>query len=783
MNRPVMFRKMPRWLMPAMLVFAFLSGSALAQLSQLKQAIDAPPKEQAAAPEKSEDTRKRLEQWQKEARETLARLDGSAANSTLPEGISTTEVNERRRDLEQMVLITGTALREFPAGEQAAKALERARAEDAEWTGFNESPPYSILLLDDLLNERSAVVAKRRTHEAAMATMDNLRGRLINEVKAAEERSNAALAAVQNAAENQSEAAKWRLEAARTKVRLLAARAGYFQAATDALKNRIAAASAELALVDRKIAVVKPEAVFSEEDLAKVEANCKDRKKALQQEIAAVPKRLQSALAARSKAQTLLDDLLAKPDGERDPQALDLARFRLEVTEGRVESLQSVNEALEGLVMIEDFALQAYQDRRTIHDAKDPGERDKALESLSALAERYRLWLNVLNNELATCGADLSKIEARATSIMAGDPRFELLNEQRAARSEKLAMLQRVHQVVTSQRGILLRWIDEYTTRTDDAGLLERIGDYAAKGWGMIGSAWSFEVMSFEDRIEVDGQTISGRIPVTLGMLLRALLFFVIGYAVAARIASRIQRVVITRGHIAEAQARTLRNWAMIVVGVGLALATLSFLKIPLTVFAFFGGALAIGLGFGMQTLIKNFISGIIVLAERKIRVGDILDVDGIVGTVVEVNTRSSIIRSPDEVETMIPNSLFLENRVTNWTLSSSKMRRNIRVGVAYGSDPRTVMNILTECAGRHGLVCKDPAPFAIFEDFGDSALAFTLYFWVELIRGTNAIVVASDLRLMVEKRLAEAGLNVPYPQRDIHLTTSQPIQVRMSDE
>ena len=136
----------------------------------------------------------------------------------------------------------------------------------------------------------------------------------------------------------------------------------------------------------------------------------------------------------------------------------------------------------------------------------------------------------------------------------------------------------------------------------------------------------------------------------------------------------------------------------MIVVGVFLAIGTLAFLKIPLTVFAFFGGALAIGLGFGMQTLIKNFISGIIVLAERKVRVGDILDVDGIVGTVVEVNTRSSIIRSADDVETMIPNSVFLENRVTNWTLTSAKMRRSLRVGVAYGTHPQKVMEILTEC-------------------------------------------------------------------------------------
>jgi small-conductance mechanosensitive channel len=264
-------------------------------------------------------------------------------------------------------------------------------------------------------------------------------------------------------------------------------------------------------------------------------------------------------------------------------------------------------------------------------------------------------------------------------------------------------------------------------------------------------------------------------------MLLRALLFFFIGYRISSALATRIQNSVVERGHIAEAQARTLRTWLMIVVGVFLAIGTLSFLKIPLTVFAFFGGALAIGLGFGMQTLIKNFISGIIVLAERKVRVGDILDVDGIVGTVSEINTRSSVVRGFDGVETMIPNSVFLENRVTNWTLSSAKVRRDVRVGVAYGTPPHKVMDILKESAGRHGLILKDPEPIAVFEDFGDNSLIFVLYFWLELGDNTSSTVVASDLRLMIEKQFTESGIGIPFPQRDMHLTTEKPIEVRIS--
>jgi small-conductance mechanosensitive channel len=125
---------------------------------------------------------------------------------------------------------------------------------------------------------------------------------------------------------------------------------------------------------------------------------------------------------------------------------------------------------------------------------------------------------------------------------------------------------------------------------------------------------------------------------------------------------------------------------------------------------------------------------------------------------------------------------MFLENRITNRTLTHRRVRRSIRVGVAYGSDPKTVMDILTDSANRHGLVCKDPTPFAVFEDFGDSSLVFMLYYWVNIDSSTNPGVVASDLRIMIDKRLSAAGLGVPFPQRDARLITDKPIRVELGD-
>lgn len=740
-------------------------------------------KTEVAAPEKREDARKRIELWQHEARDLARRMEAGGTAATPPEGVTAAELDDRRRTIEQIILITGSWLKNFDMVAEARKAAEAARLADSGWEGFKESPPYSILMIDELLNERDAIKAKLAAHQSSLDNFGGILTATLTELKGSEEAENAAKLAVRDAEATKADAAKWRLDAASANARLLAARAGFLQESCESLTERIAAAKAELALVERKIRTAAPKSALLDEDLAKIEKIAAERKVALDKELSAVSKRMKSALATKAQAQAALDTLLESASGGMEPEGAELARFRLTVAEQRIESLQSVSDAVESLIQLENIGVKAYQERAVLIRSKAPAERDKALHDLTLMADRLKAWLNVVENDMSASGAELSKIESRAASISSDDPRFPLINEQRAARSEMLATLQRSSQAVDAQRKLIRRWINEHTPKEDTRTFGERVEAAWTTTCDKVKAIWNFEVMSFEDKFEVDGKPETVKVPVTLGMLLRAILFFVIGYWIASRVASRIQRTIVARGHIAEPQARTLRNWAMIAVGVFLMLGTLSFLKIPLTVFAFFGGALAIGIGFGTQTLIKNFISGIIVLAERKIRVGDILDVDGIVGTVTEVNTRSSIIRSPDDIETMIPNSVFLENRVTNWTLSSAKMRRSIRLGVAYGTDPKQVMEILTESAGRHGLILKDPAPFAVFDDFGDNALIFSLYFWLDLHGGANAMIVSSDLRLMIDKRLHEAGIGIPFPQRDMHLTTEKPIEVRLAKE
>ena len=260
-----------------------------------------------------------------------------------------------------------------------------------------------------------------------------------------------------------------------------------------------------------------------------------------------------------------------------------------------------------------------------------------------------------------------------------------------------------------------------------------------------------------------------------------AFLLFVFGYWILLRLSRVAQGVLVRRFGVEARLAQVVRRWLVILLAIILIVLVLNLARIPLTVFAFMGGALAIGVGFGTQTIIKNLISGIIILFERKIRVGDIVNIGETTGNVVAVDLRATTISGFDGVEALVPNSTFLENTVVNWTYSSPSIRREIRIGVAYGSDTRLAASILAQCAREHAHVLSDPIPEVFFEDYGDSALVFVLVYWVKLGLQVGPRRVDSDLRHAIGDRFAEAGIGVPFPQRDIRLEVNGPLPVQIS--
>lgn len=732
------------------------------------QTVDPAPRSAEAKP--APDIRSRLEEWKGEVSADLSRLSGYTSPEQLPAGVTETNLNSRRRILDQSLLAINRHLLIFGEISGAKDALTASRAAAADWKGFGEGTPRSVLTVDELINRKESIEEKQASSRSSLDVYETTLAGLLAESRAAEEKVAVALKAYGDGPKDDP-AALWKLETARAAQRFVFIRASALEQGNASLKIVLEAGEIDLTLVAKIIREAAAGAVFTEEDLARVKAASEDRQADLRKEISAARKQQGKAISAQAAAAAAFEKL--RDSEPPDPAALELAQLNLEAADIRLKSIQSMVDSVESYEQIEAFVPEAYEHRYRLLRPKSVAEREEALAALVALRQRLGAWEIVAKNELASVAADIGKVESRASTFAADDPRLVPINGIRAALWERQALIQRANQSVSGQYRILARWIAEYGEK-QKAPWYAPATQALSRARDAVIRIWNVPVNKYEETIEIDGQKVAQTRFVTLGTIVAALLLFISAYLIAARISRRLQRLFVSRSFIGENQARTLRNWIMLVVALLLALATLSWLSIPLTIFAFLAGALAIGVGFGTQTIIKNFISGIILLFERNVRVGDIIEVDGINGVVTEINTRSSIVRGFNGIENLIPNSLFLENRVVNWTLNSLLIRREIKVGVAYGSPAQDVIKALCEVAGRHGLVLKEPPPFAVFSEFAANSLDFTLYFWIELNDRTNGLVVDSDLRIMIEKRLDESGISLHIPPRTAPASTQE---------
>ncbi len=210
---------------------------------------------------------------------------------------------------------------------------------------------------------------------------------------------------------------------------------------------------------------------------------------------------------------------------------------------------------------------------------------------------------------------------------------------------------------------------------------------------------------------------------------------------------------------------KKLLHYALVLIGFTIAL---SLLGVTMQNFVIIGGAFGIGIGFGLQNIVSNFVSGLILLFERPIKVGDMIMLDTEWAIVRSIGLRSTTVETFDLSEIIVPNSDLISQKVTNWTLSNEQSRVVVPVGVAYGSDIPLVLSLLTSCAEKHPKVLDDPVPSVIFVGFGDSSLDFELRAWVA---NANArLVTRSDLLQAIDAEFRKANVEIPFPQRDLHL-------------
>lgn len=426
-------------------------------------------------------------------------------------------------------------------------------------------------------------------------------------------------------------------------------------------------------------------------------------------------------------------------------------------------------DAMQGLWELR-FELQAQRSRTVYRDA---AQRIRESQSLArTLREIAGSEQRIVEQALAEMDTQLADWSPAFGSRRAAGARREALREMRDLYSGFFATADELD-AYFDIANLHIEYLMSGRTMIDSVA--EVTGIVSDWLWGF----WTYELFTVEETIEVDGRTITGSLGITVSKVVSSLLMVTLGVWLTIVLGRLVRRLMLTRGSSETSANLSYRLFNIVLVFV-LFVAALNTVNIPFTTFSFLGGALAIGVGFGAQNLLNNFISGLILLMERPIEIGHVIEVDGIRGRVGEIGARFSQIQRFDGVDMLVPNSLLLEQKVTNLTLEDQNIRLQIRVGVAYGSSTRDAGQCILASANEHGLVLKDPAPFVIFEEFGDSALVFSLYFWVSLESSTSSLVIASDVRHMIDRQLKDAGITIAFPQRDVHLDVKGPVDVRL---
>jgi len=239
---------------------------------------------------------------------------------------------------------------------------------------------------------------------------------------------------------------------------------------------------------------------------------------------------------------------------------------------------------------------------------------------------------------------------------------------------------------------------------------------------------------------------------------------------IGSTVATSAEKRINTLQHLRASNRELLSKAVTLLIYFVFIVVALDMIGVDLTAFTVVGGAIGIGIGFGLQKIASNFISGIILLAEKSIELDDLVELSGgVQGVVKHTAARYTLIETFDGKEVMVPNEDFVTQQVINWTLTNNKGRVEILIGVSYGADLDLVRTVLLETAKEHPRCCATPEPQCYLENFGDSSINFSLFFWVEDVT-VGRKEPKSDVQFSIWRKFAAQGIEIPFPQRDIHI-------------
>jgi len=481
---------------------------------------------------------------------------------------------------------------------------------------------------------------------------------------------------------------------------------------------------------------------------------------AIAKETGSLEKELGAATKEQQRAITEAASLKADPAPGSGPRSA--------AAEGLVTATQGLVAATQGVMTLLELEKAHWVTVGSLSKNLDTRELQTSIKQSEDNIRTLKDWRPTMDRRIieAREAADTAQKQLRAG--VADSATRELLERTVSAQQKRIEalgnLISRSESAITMQEEFLGE-LQSTLGREVPSQRLARMGTRLAD---IADKVWSFELFP------------AGTSSITTGKIALAAAGLALALLLSGWISRTTTRTATKNFRIAEDQRTLLERSIFIPVAALFILTVLNWLNIPLTVFAFLGGALAIGIGFGAQNLMNNFISGIILLLERQIKVGDIIEVAGSTGKVTHLGSRCSRIRKFDGVELLVPNSAFLEKEVTNWTLADPQHRYDFTVGAAYGSPVEKVMDLLSSAVDRQPEILRDPPAGVFFESFGDSSLVFRIYYWLELNAEMDPRKVGSELRCRIERDLRAAGIEIPFPQRDLHIRSAEPLAVRV---
>ncbi len=751
----------------AVLALLLLAGPGQAQIANL---FSAKPKSEAAKPAQAPaavDPRAEAEKHLAEAQrqQEAGRIESGAAPDA--EQLPTTE---HQRLLDRLVAAYGERLNLLDEADGLRKSAPKLQDRSEQIAKFAGPPPYPALSIDALRDELDVVRDRLKHRTLNKRILETQKQSLIEAQRRAGEALRLAEDQLARAkSEQDGEKARKAREIAALRLQLAEAEVVNLGIGLQGVQDEIQALELFAKETESLVARVLPQQKLDKTDL-------EERQAKLRATLGKLTTELDGQVAANTRLlaqrEQLAKSLAAKGEDPTVNRQLKLFDEKLET--GRVEVM-----ALNWMQTVIQYGIDGWTHRYAALSDDDPAAKASALAALSEIKTEVDARMPLVRELTSAAQAAIDQQEMRLKDALLDAEATARESAMLETLKQRLRGLQRVELAGQRLGRVLSRWLGDFGF-SGKAGAERDWKLAAANAGAMLKTVWNFELFAVEDSTVVEGKTVTTAYGVTVGKSIGVLLIYVFAYWVCSMLSRRLARLMVTRFAVDEQLASVTRRWIMIAVSIVLIVLILNLARIPLTVFAFMGGALAIGIGFGTQTIIKNLISGIIILFERKIRVGDIIALGGTTGHVTAVDLRASTVRSFDGVEALVPNSSFLESQVVNWTYSNKRIRREIRIGIAYGSPVRKATEVIIGCAEEHGQILEDPAPEVFLDDFADNAVLLALVFWVELGPNMSGRRVDSDLRFMMEKRLAAAGISIPFPQRDIRLNVAEAVPVRV---